>query len=223
MRKRRAVIYDDDLVIKDMLNQYFSDRGYEVLTFKEPVVCPIEEDSVTCSNLNACADIIVTDFMMPIMNGIELLKAQTKRGCKLTIKNKALTSGFDVEDIGVPDLHELGCAFFRKPFNFDEMSAWLSERELQMDLSRPLGIRRKEKRYESDEEVTYLISVNNENLEGIALNMSTSGLCIKTKAPLRQEQSLIVHFGQADLSRVALVRWLRELDSGLYMAGLNFT
>ncbi len=223
MRKRRAVIYDDDLVINDILNQYFAERGYEVLTFKEPVVCPIEADGVTCSNVNACADIIVTDFMMPNMNGIELLKAQTKRGCKLTIKNKAITSGYDFEDMGVPDLHELGCAFFRKPFNFEEMSAWLSERELQMDLSRPLGMRRKEKRYESDKEVTYVLSVNNENLEGIALNMSTSGLCIKTKAPLRQEQSLIVHFGQADLSREALVRWLMELDSGLYLAGLNFT
>jgi CheY-like chemotaxis protein len=206
-----------------VLQQYFSQRGYEVLTYQEPVICPIAEDNVECSDLDACADIIVTDFMMPKMNGIELLKAQTNRGCRLTIKNKALISGYDVEEMGVHDLHELGCAFFRKPFNFDELSAWLSERELQMDLSRPLGVRRKEKRYESDKEVTYMLSINNENLEGIALNMSASGLCIKTKAPLRQEQSLIVHFGQADPSRVALVRWLRELDGGLYLAGLILT
>jgi CheY-like chemotaxis protein len=223
MRSRRAVIYDDDKIILDVLKQYLSLRGYEVITFGEPVVCPINEDSALCTSLNACADIMITDLMMPTMNGIELLKAQIKRGCKLTMKNKALMSGYDTDNFASKEIHEMGCAFFRKPFDFGEVDEWLSVRELQMDLLQPLSIRRKEMRHSSDAEVTFAVSPDEENLKGTALNMSASGLCIKTNAHLRQGQSLTVNFGHGEPIRSALVLWLRRLEGGFYLAGLNLT
>lgn len=221
MRSRRAVIYDDDKVILDVLKQFFALRGYEVMTFEEPVVCPISEELAQCTSLDACADIMITDLMMPTMSGIELLKAQAKRGCKLTMKNKALMSGYDIEKFEPQEIHELGCAFFRKPFDLIEFGAWLSVRELQMNLLQLLSIRRKETRYTSDEEVTLAVSPDEENLKGTALNRSASGVCIKTNAHLRQGQSLNVNFGHGELIRSASVRWLRKLDGGIYIAGLN--
>ncbi len=223
MRNRRAVVYDDDEVILDVLKQYLSLRGYEVITFAEPVVCPINEDSALCTNLNACADIMITDLMMPTMNGIELLKAQIQRGCKLAMKNKALMSGYDTDHFESEEIYEMGCAFFRKPFDFSQFGKWLSVRELQMDLLQPLSVRRKEMRYSSDAEVTFAVSPDEKNLKGTALNMSASGLCIKTNAPLRQGQSLTVNLGRGKPILSALVRWLMRLEGGLYIAGLNVT
>ncbi len=221
MRNRRAVIYDDDTLILGMMNEYLTQRGYEVMTFREPVVCPICENAADCTSLNACADVMFTDLMMPLMNGVELLKAQIQRGCKLPVKNKAIMSGYDIEQFYPQEIRDLDCTFFRKPFDFEEISLWLSVRELQMDLLQPLAIRRKEKRYDSVAEVTFAVSPNELNLKGTALNVSATGMCLKTASPLRKGQYLTVDLGQHDSFRTALVRWLREIEGGVYIVGLN--
>ena len=220
MRKRRAVIYDDDDIILNVLNEYFTARNYEVVTYQEPVICPIVSDKAVCSSLSACADIVITDFMMPIMNGIELLKAQARGGCKVPINNKALISGNESMALGA--IHEIGCAFFKKPFSLGQLSTWLSERESQMDLSQPLAIKRKEQRNLNTKEVTYSVPPNATNHIGIVVNMSPSGLCVKTFSPLNQGQSVVVHFGQFALSRAAMVLWGKEIEHEVYMAGLSF-
>ncbi len=223
MRSRRAIIYDDDKVILDMLKEYLSSRGYEVMTFREPVVCPISENAANCASIDTCADIMMTDLMMPKMNGVELLQAQMKRGCKLSVKNKAIMSGYDIEQFYPQEIRDLGCTFFRKPFDFSEISLWLSVRELQMDLLQPLAIRRKEKRYDSVTEVAYAVSPHEVNLKGTALNVSASGMCLQTASPLRKGQYLTVDLGQRDSIRTALVRWLRKIEGGAYIVGLNLT
>ncbi len=204
------------------MKDYFTFRGSEVLTYQEPVVCPVDNDAPDCTQFNPCADIILTDFIMPKMNGIELLMAQSGRNCKLSPKNKALISGY-IDDKRLDKVHELGCAYFIKPFNLDEVAAWLDERERQMDLSQPLGSSRKEQRYENNNEVTFIMPPHVENLRGVAVNMSHSGLCLKINTPLRQEQSVTVYPGSLNPARAALVRWVKEIGSGLYMAGLQFT
>ncbi len=130
-------------------------------------------------------------------------------------------SGYDIGQFDSQEINELGCGFFRKPFDFSEFVLWLSVRELQMDLLRPLPIKRKETRYASDAEVTFAVPPAEESLKGTTLNMSASGLCIKTNAHLQQGQSLRVDFGHGERVRSALVRWLRRLEGGFYIAGLN--
>ena len=132
----------DEIVILNLLERYFSRRGYEVLTFTEPNVCPIYEDSTAiCMNKKPCGDIILVDFKMPRMNGIELLEYQDKQGCKLDIGNKAVISGY-MEDEYLPKVSDIGCAFFKKPFNFADLSIWLDKREKNIDFSQPVGIKR---------------------------------------------------------------------------------
>ncbi len=89
----------------------------------------------------------MTDFLMPTMSGIELLRAQALRGCKLTIKNKAILSEHAIGEFKAGEVYNLGCAYFLKPFDLNEISTWLSIRELQMDLLRPLSLMQIEKRY----------------------------------------------------------------------------
>ena len=45
MRKRRAIVFDDESVVLDVLNKYLSGRGYEVFCFAEPMVCPFFRNS----------------------------------------------------------------------------------------------------------------------------------------------------------------------------------
>ncbi len=222
MRKRRAIIYDNDKLYLDLLGDYFVLRGYEVLTYQTPVTCPIGDDNADCANLPPCADIIMADLMMPNMNGIELLEAQSRKGCKVPVKNKAIILSYSDDD-KLKYLHDSGYAIFKKPFSFGVISEWLDEREQQMDLSQPLGITRKEKRYQSIKEVTYKTPPNSAELKGTAINMSPSGLCMKTTTPLKEEQHVTLHSGLSDPLRSASVRWVRKIENDFYMAGLHFT
>lgn len=48
MRKRRAIIYDDNLDVSNVLREHFTLRGYDVLTYHETGTCPAYEDRAAC-------------------------------------------------------------------------------------------------------------------------------------------------------------------------------
>ncbi|HTG00592.1 MAG TPA: response regulator [Nitrospirota bacterium] len=128
MKKRKVIIYDDDDAVLNLLKTYFIQRGYEVLAFRRPIVCPFGEFSAQCPQDDACADIMLTDYIMPEMNGVELLMAQSRRKCRMPVANKAIISGF-LDEIVLKKLHALGYTCFEKPFDLQELGAWLDERE----------------------------------------------------------------------------------------------
>jgi DNA-binding NtrC family response regulator len=139
MRKIRIIIFDDDVVILHSLEKWLSKKDYEVLTFNEPQICPIyEKKTDNCIKGNLCADIILTDFKMPKMNGIELLQKQSQKGCKLNIRNKAIISG-TMENETIKLIDKIGCSFFKKPIELSELADWINECERRIDLSLPLG------------------------------------------------------------------------------------
>jgi len=115
MRKPRAIIYDDESMILEVLEQFFARRGYEVFLYGSPVVCPYENLFDSCSDLPRCADIIISDYNMPDMTGIELFQRQLSRGCKTDIKMKAIITGSCNEAI-LKHCKDLGCRYFQKPF-----------------------------------------------------------------------------------------------------------
>jgi len=143
LRKRRVLIFDDDRNVLNLLKDFFSIRDYDVLTFDSPVTCTIYDKSLeSCANAKPCADIVITDYQMPKMTGLELLLQQAQRGCKVDIRNKALMSG-DLDEETQNKVKALGYAFFGKPFKFSEFVAWVEDREKHIDLSKPVGIVRK--------------------------------------------------------------------------------
>jgi CheY-like chemotaxis protein len=221
MRKRRVIIFDDEPVVLLVLKDFFETRGYEVLALREPVICAVYGDSAGCSNKAPCGDIILTDYTMPRMTGIELLQAQARNGCKLTPKNKALLTGY-MDNRKMKDIGDLGVAFFEKPVLFDELDRWVDECELRMDLSLRLGIKRKEVRECSGREISYTVSSSgNEQFRGIAVNMSPSGFCLRASGPLMKEDTVFLQTALPLLSPVALVRWLQRTGQDDYLAGLQ--
>jgi YesN/AraC family two-component response regulator len=73
-----------------------------------------------------CADIVITDFNMPNMNGVELLKLQHDRGCAAQVENKAVMSAAITTQVK-DEVDNLGCHFLEKPFKRADIKQWLEE------------------------------------------------------------------------------------------------
>jgi hypothetical protein len=112
--------------------------------------------------------------------------------------------------------------FFKKPFSFREISRWLDEREKTMDLTRQVTSMRKESRYESNEEITYVMAHQEKVQTGIAVNTSLSGICLKFSTPAEPGQTVILRPDVPKASRAASIRWVRPAEDGFYMAGLQY-
>ena len=133
VRKPRIIIFDDDAMVLEILKDLFSMLNFEVQPFSEPVLCSLSNN---CSH--PCADIIITDFRMPRINGIDLLKHQAQRRCPINIKNKAIMSGV-LPDKYVGSMKEFADIFFQKPIGIQKLNMWSKECIGRNDLSQPLG------------------------------------------------------------------------------------
>jgi CheY-like chemotaxis protein len=132
-------VCDDDEVILHVFKHMLEAAGYEVLTADTPVTCSFfRERSDICPQHDRCTDILVTDYTMPGMTGMELLEMQHSGGCKLTSKNKALMTGKDDSQLR-ERAAVVGCQFFPKPVLLSTLLAWIKECEERFDLSEPLA------------------------------------------------------------------------------------
>jgi len=220
MRKRRAILIDDDPFMLDMLKQLFEFRGYEVVAYGEPVCCPGYDGQARCDTMRPCGDILITDYSVPGMSGLELLREQVKMGCKITMKNKAVISGY-LDDAVVAALDTMGCAYFNKPFIFPELVTWVSGCEQRMDLTMPLGFKRKESRQNCSSEVTFQLERSDILCRADVVNRSRSGLCVRVQHPLAVDQRLYLRTGIPLSSGCLLVCWTRPASEGGYFAGMS--
>jgi CheY-like chemotaxis protein len=79
----RALIFDDEKEIRNILRILFNDRGYQVFTFPHPGICPLSEEEICpCSNEEMCSDVILSDLNMPVKKGMDFLEEQIEKGCK---------------------------------------------------------------------------------------------------------------------------------------------
>ncbi|HEY6010860.1 MAG TPA: response regulator [Nitrospirota bacterium] len=221
MRKRRVIVYDDEAIIARMFKMYFSSLDYEVLAYSEPrVACPVSgSSSAVCNKKSACADVVIADFQMPGMNGLQLLEMQQQNGCKLTIRNKAIVSAY-LENAQQQRIEQLGCAFFHKPVDFSEFSVWLSECEQRIDLSQPLASRRKADRISDDRQIMYRADENGEILKGTAVDISDSGLRLRLSSPLATGQIIHIDTELPNACRQGVVIWTLHAGDGTHLAGL---
>lgn len=219
MRKPRVIVYDDDNLLLGFLAAFLSELDYEVITFNKPGPCPIYE--VSCDVCNKpCSDIIITDYRMPGMTGVEMLRLQSQRGCWVDTRNKAIMSGGLGSD-EQKSIRELGYNFFGKPFPMTELTVWLDECKKRIDLSKPLGTKRKECRYSANIDISFNCNTVRRNCGGTVINISDSGLCVKAYSPIEEGHSVVINTELPTNCKRASVQWVRKMAPDFYMAGLS--
>jgi CheY-like chemotaxis protein len=121
--KYRALVLDDDDVIRSLLSTILVKRGYDVRSFSFPGSCPLfNNHECICTAEEACADIILSDVRMPQVSGMEFIERLFENGCK--VKHMAFISG-SWSDREYAQAEIMGCKTFNKPFSVSELEKWL--------------------------------------------------------------------------------------------------
>jgi two-component system chemotaxis sensor kinase CheA len=135
--KIRALVFEDDGTLRYVVKCVLDGRGYEVMAFENPAACPLlKAHECRCDSDEMCADIIVSDVDMPQLSGLEFVKAQKEKGCKIV--NIGLMSGHWSEE-QLKQARELGCKTFEKPLDIAEFNHWLDECEVRLSKDRSLS------------------------------------------------------------------------------------
>jgi len=129
--KIRAIVLDDEDVIRDLIYDILRNRGYDAHASSEPLFCPVYLDSeCPCPVEHICTTIIITDINMPNMTGFEFIEHQKSMRCK--VQNVAVMSGrWTGEEL--EQAKRLDCHMFKKPFKINELEKWLDECEKKLD------------------------------------------------------------------------------------------
>jgi CheY-like chemotaxis protein len=133
----RALIFDDQKEIRQMLWTLFDNRGYEVFTFPHPGLCPLSEaHECPCPKGQACSDVILSDVDMPFKDGFAFIEEQINKGCRCN--HIALMSGAFTKE-HFDKANSLGITIFKKPFLLSEIRNWLDQIEKDIGPKRALS------------------------------------------------------------------------------------
>ena len=135
--KLKVVVFEDQSYILDTISIMLKSRGFEVLGYLEPTLCPLYSDRrCFCPSEKPCADILITDNDMPNMTGLEFIRQQLIRGCKGVIRNKAIMSEkWEANELELAA--SFGCKIFHKPIRTKELFEWIKECEKRLSQERP--------------------------------------------------------------------------------------
>jgi hypothetical protein len=219
MRKPKVNIFDDDLRTMRLLKTLMATRNYEVITFDVPVSCYVAQAD-ECISQKPCADIIITCCQTPKMLRTEVLRQQAQKGCRVDIRNKAFMFR-DIDREEQKMLAGLGCACFSEPFLLSSILDWTDECEKRINLLNPVAITRKSKRYHANIDMVYACNDGEKIWEGIVMNFSEGGLCLKISWPVVKGQSIAIKTDLPNDCKNASVSWVKEMAGGLHIAGFT--
>ena len=129
--KLTATVLDDDPLIVSLLSKVLGCRGYEVNTYPDAYQsCPLyKSESCPPSVCEPCTDVILCDVNMPVVGGLDFLERQKRRGCKC--RHIGMMSGAWTET-DLLRASDLGVKCFPKPFDLDQINAWLDDAEAHL-------------------------------------------------------------------------------------------
>ena len=113
-----VLIVDDEPCILDMLRDQLAYFDYNIIT-----ACSGKEALQKAEEFKQI-DILLTDIMMPYMNGIEL----AKKFKKLFPETKIFfMSGYTFPSLNIHELPKESYSFFEKPFSIDKLNSEFSK------------------------------------------------------------------------------------------------
>lgn len=132
MKTLIAMVIDDDPTVLALLQIMLQRRGYKVHTYENPIESPL----YTCQGCPCsipeigCPDLIISDFNMPEMNGVELLESAMEKGCHC--RHLALISAKGLMEADLLRVVKYGTRYFTKPLDLDDFYSWLDRVEQQI-------------------------------------------------------------------------------------------
>ncbi len=132
----RAVIIEDEPLVRYTLEYLCGRRGYEVLAFSDPGLCPLYfRPPCPCPRGTACADLLLVDQYMPMVNGLNFVEGLRSKGC-VALQIAAISGAWP--PAARAHAVQLGCTIFPKPFAVADLFAWFDSVEVRVDPTRTL-------------------------------------------------------------------------------------
>ena len=80
----RILLFEDDNLLRSMLHRLLLNQGWEVIGYPDPEGCPLRHATkCACGCTKVCADVIVTDWEMPHVDGFTFVHDLLEKGCKV--------------------------------------------------------------------------------------------------------------------------------------------
>ena len=134
--QKRALIFDDEELIRFLYRDVCQKHGYEVFEFSSPAYCPLHaRNQCVCAAGEACTDIIISDLDMPKVKGLDFVEAQIRKGCHC--QHILLVTG-SCDESTYAQARKLGCKVIEKPFRIQQIDAWLDEVDRSLSTTRVL-------------------------------------------------------------------------------------
>ena len=126
----RAILFDDDALVRGVVSQICRRRGYEVIEFEDGNTFCESIPECPCNRNKRCADVLISDIKMPGVTGIQLLDKLIHRECP--VPHMGLMSGYWTPET-LEYATEKGFQIFRKPVGIWEIDKWLMKCEQHMN------------------------------------------------------------------------------------------
>jgi len=132
----RVIILEQHDIIRDILCDFFQDRGYEVHAYPSPDFCPLHQlPSCRCGQEETCCDIMIIDMNLPKINGLQFISNLKEKDCKC--RNVLLISSDWHHDM-IAHAHELNCQVLAKPFGISSLIKQINSFENNISSKRRL-------------------------------------------------------------------------------------
>lgn len=84
--------------------------------------------------------------------------------------------------------------------------------------------RRKQARYDYPYTIEFRLrsSLGQENLKGVTINLSRTGLCMYMFRSIGESQEIVFNNSFPIRAKTASIRWIEKIDDDFYKAGLAF-
>lgn len=113
MQEKSVLVVDDELLIRDLLYDFFQEKGLKV---------SVADSGATALEKLAkqTFDVLVVDLKMPAMDGLELIREVRKKNIKTPA---VIITGFPSLETALEALRERVYDYVIKPFNVNQLFA----------------------------------------------------------------------------------------------------
>lgn len=128
----RILVVEDDEAVGGLLKLLLTNRGHQVDLFTRSEQCPyLEGTACARTNPSTCAEVMIVDYQLPRVTGLEFLLHQEQNGCRVPRANKAVASALVTEKRAV-EITSHGYVVLKKPFDTSALDDFLAQCEVRL-------------------------------------------------------------------------------------------